>query len=110
MALNSWHGENCDVVNPGALFNTESVENIREELDYLIEHCDEDILIDMSRVEELDSAGIAVLVYFYRRLKLEKREMGVFGLHGKPDELIKMLRIDQAIPQFRDYQDYLTRH
>ncbi len=110
MELNTWHGQKCDVVSLGVSLNVETIIEVRSELDYLLQDCQEDILIDMSDVEELDSSGISVLVYFYRRLKLEKRGMGVMGLHGKPDELVKMLRIDKAIPQFINYEDYLTRH
>ena len=110
MELNAWHGQHCDVVSLGNSLIADTVPEITIELDRLIQDSHEDILIDMSHVEELDSCGIGVLVYLYRRLKLEKRELIVLGLHGRPDELIRMLRVDQAIPRFGDYNEYLTYH
>ncbi|MRI32190.1 anti-sigma factor antagonist [Endozoicomonas sp. OPT23] len=110
MEFNSWHGEKCDVVNVGSSLVAETIAEVTPELDHLVQDCQDNILIDMSDLEELDSSGISVLVYLFRRLKLEKREMAVLGLHGKPDELIHMMRIDKTIPQFKSYDDYLTRH
>ncbi|OIQ26301.1 STAS domain-containing protein [uncultured Vibrio sp.] len=57
-----------------------------------------EIELDFSRVDFLDSSGVGALVYLYKRLVERERNMRIENVRGQPLEIIKLLRIGQAIP------------
>ncbi|MBJ7538258.1 STAS domain-containing protein [Marinomonas transparens] len=56
------------------------------------------IVFDLSQVTFIDSSGIGVIVYLFKRLREQGRELILVGLSGQPKELMSLLRIDRAIP------------
>jgi len=56
------------------------------------------VTLDLNQVSFLDSSGIGAIVYLYKRLKAQDRTLLIAGVQGQPQELIKLLRIDSAIP------------
>ena len=56
------------------------------------------VVIDFTDVTFLDSSGIGAIVFLFKRLKTAKRSMEIVGAQGQPSELMKLLRIDKAIP------------
>ena len=54
--------------------------------------------LDLSQVSFLDSSGIGAIVFLYNRLKAQERSLMIVGVQGQPQELMKLLRIDSAIP------------
>jgi len=54
--------------------------------------------LDLSQVSFLDSSGIGAIVFLYKRLKAQERSLMIVGVQGQPQELMKLLRIDSAIP------------
>ena len=71
--------QSCDVITLDSQFNAETVNDVRSQFDHLIKDCAGDVLVDMSSVEELDSSGIGALVFLYKRLKVENRQLALFG-------------------------------
>ncbi|MEZ8823840.1 STAS domain-containing protein [Vibrio amylolyticus] len=57
-----------------------------------------EIELDFSRVDFLDSSGVGALVYMYKRLVERERNMRIENVRGQPLEIINLLRIGQAIP------------
>lgn len=110
MEYATWHAQSCDVIALNDQFNAETVNDVRSHFDHLLKDCAGDILVDMSSVKELDSSGIGALVFLYKRLKIENRQLALLGVNGKPDELLTMLRINQTIKQYDDVDDYLSSH
>lgn len=72
---------------------------IRDELEQIanaeIQH---HIALDLSDISFLDSSGVGLIVFLYKRLKKQSRSLQIIGAHGQPQELIQMLRIESAIP------------
>lgn len=99
----------CDVIELNNCFNAETVNDVKNHFEYLIKDCSGDVLVDMSSVGELDSSGIGALVFLYKRLKIEDRNLGLLGVNGKPDELLTMLRINQTIRQYDSIDEYLEK-
>ena len=99
----------CDIIELHSQFNAETVNDVRSYFEHLIKDCSGDVLVDMSSVNELDSSGIGALVFLYKRLKVEDRNLGLLGVNGKPDELLTMLRINQTIKQYEDIDEYLGK-
>ena len=71
---------------------------IRDNLEMIATSESKNITLDLSKVEFLDSSGIGVIVFLYKRLKSQKRNLEITGVQGQPQELMKLLRIETAIP------------
>lgn len=56
------------------------------------------VVLDLSLVSFLDSSGIGVIVFLYKRLKAQDRKLEITGVQGQPKELMELLRIDKVIP------------
>ncbi len=80
----------------GSLDAEESLE-LRPTLDELLSDTQQDLIMDMGDVEFLDSSGIGMLVYAFKRLKAEGRSIMIKAVHGQPYDLMKMLHIDKAL-------------
>ena len=108
MEYSTYQESMCDVVKLSKLFNCDTVNEVRGCFNNLIEKGDRDVLVDMTKVNELDSSGIGALVFLYKRLKMSKRNLGLLGVSGKPGELLDMLRINQTIKQYDSIDEYLS--
>jgi anti-anti-sigma factor len=71
---------------------------IRAELEKVAYSQENNILLDLSNVSFLDSSGIGVIVFLFKRLKAKGRSMEIIGVQGQPKELMNLLRISSAIP------------
>lgn len=54
---------------------------------------DEDVFLDMSTVEFLDSQGVGAVVALMHRLKVKGLRLKIKGLHGQPRQLLFNLRL-----------------
>lgn len=105
----TYQTSSCDIIELHSKFDADTVNEVRNHFDHLIKDCAGDVLVDMSSVNELDSSGIGALVFLYKRLKIESRNLGLLGVNGKPDELLTMLRINQTIKQYESVDEYLAK-
>ena len=73
--------------------------HIRPELEQ-IAHSEnnKNVILNLSLVSFLDSSGVGVIVFLYKRLKAQGRTLEITGVQGQPQELIELLRIDKVIP------------
>lgn len=73
-----------------------TVEIIRPQLNELVQ--DElDVVIDLTRIDFIDSSGIGAIVFLFKRLRSLDRTLTLTGVHGQPLELLQHLRIDKSI-------------
>jgi len=56
------------------------------------------VLLDLHKVEFIDSSGIGAIVYLFKRLKAQQQTLVIRGVHGQPKELMELLRVGSAIP------------
>ena len=72
---------------------------IRPKLDVIleIESGGEQVVLDLNRVTYLDSSGVGVIVYLFKRLKENNSSLEIINAHNQPLEFIQLLRIDTAI-------------
>lgn len=73
-----------------------AVEILRPRFESLVQE-KTDVVIDMSRIEFIDSSGIGAIVFLFKRLRSLQRKLSLTGVHGQPFELLRRLRIDQSI-------------
>ncbi|WP_024873035.1 STAS domain-containing protein [Tolumonas lignilytica] len=87
--------------------NNDMVEEIRPIIDSLIQK-HTDVLVDMSSVCFIDSAGIGSLIYLYKQLQSNGRRMRVICKQGQPRDLLSILHIDRTITCYQNVRDFLA--
>jgi anti-anti-sigma factor len=80
-------------------FDSLGAKLIREDFERL---CDSDyinsVVLDLSRVEFIDSSGVGAIVFLYKRLIANQAKMAITGVKGQPADLLRLLRVDEALP------------
>lgn len=71
---------------------------VRTELEQMATGWGHRVVLDLSRVSFLDSSGIGVIVFLYKRLKEKDEALEIAGVQGQPQALLKLLRIGSVIP------------
>jgi anti-anti-sigma factor len=56
------------------------------------------LVLDIGAVTFLDSSGIGMIVFLFKRLKADGRSLRIINVSGQPRELMQLLRIEKAIP------------
>lgn len=72
--------------------------HIRPELEKITgSHDVKNITLDLTMVNFLDSSGIGMIVFLFKRLKVKGYTVEIIHAHGQPLELMGLLRIDTVI-------------
>jgi len=72
--------------------------NIRESLDLLIsETAPEKLVLDFSKVEFMDSSGIAIILGRYKRMRENAKGMEISGARGTIRRMLEISAIDKLI-------------
>ncbi len=74
------------------------VSRVKPHIDRLAQ-ADEDVILDFSKVEFVDSSGLGALVFLHKRLISNGHRLKVIGLRGQPLQLFTNLRL---VPLFCD--------
>jgi len=56
------------------------------------------ISLDIDNVTFLDSSGVGVIVFLFKRLKSSGGSLEISNVNGQPKELITLLRVSSVIP------------
>lgn len=78
-------------------FDAQTVSALEEDFKALIDDNKGRIVLDLSTVDFMDSSGIGSIVFLYKRLKAQNRELVLDGVNGQPARLIQSLRVDKTI-------------
>lgn len=87
--------------------DNETVEEIRRIFNSLIQK-HSDVLVDMSSVSFIDSAGIGSLIYLYKQLQTHGRRLRLICKSGQPRDLLSILHIDRTITCYLSIRDFLA--
>lgn len=79
-------------------FDAQRARELESEFDTLSQTDRMELVIDMTKVQFIDSCGIGAIVFLYKRLKSRGRRLRLLNVNGQPRELMQMLRIDKVIP------------
>lgn len=60
------------------------------------------MVLDLSDVNFIDSTGMGLIIYAFKRLQSGGKDFRVCGAQGQPLELFKLLRVDRVIRLFPD--------
>ncbi len=79
-------------------FDVQSARQLEVEFEILSNTEKNELVIDMTQVQFIDSCGIGAIVFLYKRLKSRDKNLCLLNVNGQPRKLIQMLRIDKVIP------------
>ncbi len=68
------------------------VARVRPEMEQLADS-GEDVLLDLSKVEFVDSSGLGILVFLHKRLVSNGHKLKIVGLKGQPLQLFTNLHL-----------------
>jgi anti-anti-sigma factor len=86
------------VVNLKGDLDALSVPHLRGDLEAIVEDTDkQQVVLDLSRVDFIDSSGIGAIVFLFKRLKAQRRVLELSGVRDQPKQLLELLRIHQVI-------------
>ena len=87
------------VVNLHGEMDAQGCSELRPELEQIANpETNKNVVLNMGQVNFLDSSGVGVIVFLYKRLKAQSRRLEIDGAQGQPQELMELLRIDKVIP------------
>lgn len=74
----------------------------------VLEQGDKNVLIDLSRVSRIDSAGLGQLMRFYSHLANKRGELKVLNPSLKVSTLLRMTKIDSVLHSYDDEEEALS--
>ena len=90
--------------------DAQEVATLQPQLQSLVERPSGDIVVDMTAVTFIDSSGVGALVFLYKRLVAQGRDMILVGLQGQPKDMLRLLRIDKTVSTFESLNAYIRVH
>ncbi len=57
----------------------------------------DDVVLDLAKVEFMDSSGVGGIVFLYKRLRVAGRTLRLTGAHGQPLQLLTHLRLSDLV-------------
>lgn len=79
-------------------FDAYIVKQMEPDFESLSQTEEGELIIDMTKVQFIDSCGIGAIVFLYKRLKSRDKTLRLLNVNGQPRQLMQMLRIDKVIP------------
>ena len=78
-------------------FDAQTVSALEEDFQALVDDNQGRIILDLSEADFMDSSGLGSIVFLYKRLKAQKRDLVLSGMNGQPARLIRSLCVDKTI-------------
>lgn len=75
---------------------------VKVKLDELIDRKTERILVDLSRVNYMDSSGLALFIESLQRIGAYGGKLGLFGLQPTVHHIFEIARLDQVLHIYPD--------
>lgn len=58
------------------------------------------VVLDLGQLTLVDSSGVGAIVSIFKRLRAQGGDLHISGLHGQPQQIFRLLRLDRAISIF----------
>ena len=109
MQLNSIVQDSHLVVRISGNFVATDIITHRKQLECFHLNTHNIVLLDLSRVEFIDSSGVGMLVYLCKRLKVRNAQLVLIGLNGEPLKLFKTLKLNTLFTCFNNYSSFKSQ-
>jgi len=100
--------ENCILISLAGRFDTASVNTMKEVFKDLIGGAVTKVIVDMSQVSFVDSAGLSALVSALKLVRRIGGDMVIAGMQPQAETVFSLTMLDQVIPIYADRQEALT--
>jgi anti-anti-sigma factor len=78
-------------------FDGYAVDQHRDALHRLVESEYQDICLNFESTHFIDSSGIGVIVFLFKRLTNAEKQLSLINVAGQPQKLMSMLHVDRCI-------------
>ena len=86
----------------GRIAASESLDLTRRLEDHLANHPVRAIVLDLSRVDYMSSAGLGTVLWLGKRLRETKQGFAVFGLRERVAQVFRLSGVDRIVPVYPD--------
>lgn len=100
---------NIEILRFFGVVNEENIGIFREHIDRLINSDVNLIILDLEKLEEIDSTGIGTIISLLKRMRLNNGDVRIIKLRGAVKKLFELLRIDQGIEVFEDLESAIEK-
>jgi anti-anti-sigma factor len=100
--------ENCILINLAGRFDATSVNTMKEVFKDLIGGAVNQVVVDMSQVSFVDSAGLSALVSALKLVRRIGGDMVIAGMQPQAKTVFALTMLDQVIPIYADRQEALS--
>lgn len=108
MSLNHETINGTTVIKLHGEFDAAASDSAKADLESLLNNNSSScIVLDLADVSFIDSTGMGLIIYAFKRLQSSGMDFRVSGAHGQPLELFKLLRVDRVIQLFPDVEQAL---
>lgn len=83
-------------------FDAAASDTVKSDFESLLGNASQCMVLDLSDVNFIDSTGMGLIIYAFKRLQSGGKDFRVSGAKGQPLELFKLLRVDRVIQLFPD--------
>lgn len=84
------------------------VQQLRSDLEDQIDEAPQQVILDLDELSLVDSSGIGLIVYLYKRAMSRQKRMVMAGLQGQPGDMLRFLKIDKSIAAYPSVADAET--
>ncbi|TNE51776.1 MAG: anti-sigma factor antagonist [Deltaproteobacteria bacterium] len=71
--------------------------SLQQEVDSLVETSKPCLVVDVSSLLSIDSAGVGLLVGIYKKFREKNKDFKIAGLHGQPYDIFKLLNLHKVL-------------
>lgn len=101
MSLSTENVADTVVIHLEGDFDAAAVTETRPDLEDLLNGGARKVVFNLEKLKFVDSTGIGLIVYAYKRLNAEGGQLRIAGASGQPAELISLLKVEQIIQSFK---------
>jgi len=93
---------NCDIVRLDGQLTMGQEDEFKKALSELAASNSVQLVIDLSKVDFMDSAGLGMLIWALKNFRQRDGDVRVFGLQGMVQGLFEITNMDQSFKTFED--------
>lgn len=93
------------IVRLGGRLDGQQVGPVRQQLLELPERGDVRVVLDLERLEWIDSSGVGALITLFKRARTRGGDVKVAGLQRQPKEIFRLLRLEAAFEVFPSVEE-----
>ena len=71
---------------------------LRSIFENIAENDNRHVMVDLTRVNFMDSSGVGALIFLFKRLSAAGRKLALVEVGGQPADLLSQLQIDRITP------------